>query len=565
MMGPHRIAAAARICLALLCVILWGAGSVAAQEPAARRIEQADREPQNWLTFYGNYRAWSYSPLEQITRENVKQLVPAWAFPTGGQNGLQAAPLVVDGVLYLENHQNHVFAMEAATGRPLWTYSYEAAESKSQPIPGARGLAIGYGLVYMGTHDNHLVALDAKTGKEIWNVQVPDPVPCCGITGAPLLVKDKVITGVTGGEVEHRGYLTAFDAKTGKMVWRFNTTPSPGEPGSETWSGDSWKTGGASTWFTGSYDPELNLIYWGVGNPSSDFVGDRREGTNLYTDSLIALDADTGKLKWYFQEVPHDLWDFDSNAEPVLVDLNQNGRMRKLVIHSTKGGYAYVLDRETGKLVKAFPYVQNLNWSGGLDKDGKPRKPVMPVKGSNFLFCPGTIGGRNFNHSAYSPRTGLWYSNDFEICARLEPETVDAKEGERNFGGTFAMELSPNSKPNIGAFDPLTGERKWTFATNYPNASSLLATAGDLIFAGDLGGNAFALDAKSGEKLWSFNTGGKIASPPVSFSVNGRQYVAISTGGGSIVERSLLTLYPEAKGHVPADASTLFVFALPVK
>ena len=204
----------------------------------------------------------------------------------------------------------------------------------------------------MGTKDNHLVAIDAKTGKEVWNVQVPDANQCCGITGAPLLVKDKVITGIVGGEWAHRGYITAFDAKTGKMVWRFYTIPAPGEPGSETWPGDSWKTGGGSTWFTGSYDPELNLIYWGIGNPSSDFFGEHRKGSNLYTDSLVALDADTGKMKWYFQEIPHDLWDFDSNAEPVLIDVNQNGQRRKLVLHSNKGGYAYLLDRETGKLAR---------------------------------------------------------------------------------------------------------------------------------------------------------------------------------------------------------------------
>lgn len=552
----------------LLYVSFCGTPSVAAQEPTANRIEHADKEPQNWLTFFGNYRAWSYSALNQITRANVKQLVPVWAFATGGQNGLEAAPLVVDGVLYIENHQNHVFAVDAATGRPLWEYPYQSSR-KAMPSPaalGTRGLAIGYGLVYMGTQDNHLVAIDAKTGKEVWNVQVPDTTECCGITGAPLLVKNEVITGIVGGEVAHRGYLTAFDAKTGKMVWRFYTIPAPGEPGSETWPGDSWRTGGGSTWFTGSYDPELNLIYWGIGNPSSDFFGEHREGSNLYTDSLVALDADTGKLKWYFQEIPHDLWDFDSNPESVLIDVNQNGQPRKLVLHSNKGGYAYLLDRQTGKLAKTFAYAQDINWSSGLDKDGKPLNPVVPTKVNDFLFCPGPAGARNFNHSAYSPRTGYWYSNDLELCARLEPQDSDVKEGDLYSGGKIPpLELSAKAKPNISAFDPLTGERKWMFATKYPNSSSLLATAGDLIFAGDVEGHAFALDAKSGEKLWSFNTGGKIASPPVSFSIDSRQYIAISTGGGALVERAVPNLYPEAKGHLPADASTLFVFALPSK
>jgi len=373
------IASAMRAAAAIMCITFCCTCSGAAQELTAKRIEHAEKEPQNWLTFYGNYRAWSYSSLDQITRENVKQLVPVWAFPTGGQTGLQAAPLVVDGVLYLENHQNHVFAVDASTGRPLWDYAYQSSRkaNPSQLAVGTRGLAVGNGLVFMGTRDNHLVAIDAKTGQEVWKLQVPDTTECCGITGAPLLVKDKVLTGLYDGEFAHRGYLTAFDVKTGKMAWRFYTIPAPGEPGSESWPGDSWKTGGGSTWFTWSYDPELNLIYWGIGNPSSDLFGEHRKGSNLYTDSLVALDADTGKLNWYFQETPHDLWDFDSNPEPVLIDVNQNGQLRKLVLHSTKGGYAYLLDRQTGKLVKTFAYAQDINWSSGLDKDGKPLNPVV--------------------------------------------------------------------------------------------------------------------------------------------------------------------------------------------
>jgi alcohol dehydrogenase (cytochrome c) len=544
-----------------LCAIFFAASSAPAQEVTARRLEQADNEPQNWLTYYGNYRAWSYSALNQITRGNVKQLAPVWAFATGGQGGLEAAPLEADGVLYLENHQNRVFAVDAATGRPLWNYVYE---SKPQgQFTAGRGLAIGYGMIFMGTNDDHLVALDAKTGKEIWNVEVQDTTRCCGIRSAPLVVKDKVITGVTGGEIAHRGYLSAFDAKTGKMVWRFYTIPAPGEPGSETWPGDSWKTGGGSTWLTGSYDPELNLVYWGVGNPSSDFFGEKRQGSNLYTGSLIALDADTGKLKWHFQEIEHDLWDYDASAEPVLIDAEQNGQRRKLVLHSNKGGHAYLLDRETGKLLRVFQYVQAENWSGGLDENGKPVNPVIPEKGKDYLFCPGALGGRNFNHSAYSPNTKWWYTSDIEFCSHFRPEEMNPKEGEGFFGGKFDLSLSPTGKPNISAFDPLTGEKRWTFLTKYPNASSLLATAGDLIFAGDIEGYAFALDAKTGKKLWSFNTGGRISSPPISFSLNGRQYIAISTGGGGNIERFSPDIFPELKGHLPVDASTLFVFALP--
>jgi alcohol dehydrogenase (cytochrome c) len=540
----------------------------AAQEVTPERIVHAAKEPQNWLTFYGNYRAWSYSPLNQITRENVHRLLPAWTFPTGGHGGLESAPIVADGKLYLEDQGNNVFALDAATGKLMWNYAYKSAKDGRAGNGRARGLAIGFGMLFMGTRENRLIALDAKTGKEVWNVEIENSLRCgCGISSAPLLVKDKVITGVTGGESAHRGYISAFDAKTGQLAWRFYTIPEPGQPGSETWTGDSWKLGGGSSWFTGSYDPELNLIFWGVGNPSSDLYGGDRMGANLYTDSLVALDADTGKLRWYFQETPHDVYDYDSDPEPVLVDVQQNGQMRKLIIHSSKNGFAYIIDRETGKFVRGFPYVDTVTWAKGLDKDGKPIEPVMPEAGKvekDYLFCPGTQGGRNRNHSAYSPQTGLWYTTALEVCSRLTPQPQhDVKEGESFWGGLREEALNPNAVPHIAAFNPMTGEKVWSFPTKYFNASSLLATAGDLIFGGDLEGNAFALDAKTGEKLWSFNTGSRIASPAVSFAINGRQYIAIDSGGGSLIEARAPLYWPEAKNDIGQEASTLFVFALP--
>jgi len=558
--------------LFLVCLALAGAGLARGQEPTPSRIIQSEKEPQNWMTFYGNYGAWSYSRLDQINRKNVSELVPVWAFPTGAPPndfprwGLEAAPLVMDGVLYLEGPQNNVYAADAATGRPLWTYAYKLPTVPFPSSRGARGLAMGYGMIYMGTQDNHVVAIDAKTGDEVWNVEVQNVLECgCNITSPPLVVKDKVIAGGTGGDRAHRGYLSAFDAKTGKLLWRFYTVPGPGEPGNETWTGDSWKLGGGATWLTGSYDPELNLIYWGVGNPSSDFYGDDRKGTNLYTGSLVALDADTGKLKWYFQETPHDLYDYDSQPEPVLIDADMNGRKRKLVVHASKNGFVYVLDRETGQYISSFPYLEDINWTKGLDKNGRPTETVIPDANKDFLFCPGANGGRSFNHSAYSPRTGLWYTTSFEICAHFKPEKMDVKEGDQFMGGTMNEVANPKVPPHISAFDPLTGKRQWSFQTKYFNLSSLLATGGDLIFGGDLEGYAFALDARTGEKVWSFNTGGRIASPPVSYSVNGRQYVAVSSGGGSVTENFVPRIWPESKGHLPQATATLFVFALPEK
>src|SRR5450759_1771712 len=322
------------------------AHSATTHEITSSRLVDAGKEPQNWLTYFGNYAAWSYSSLDQITRQNVKQIVPVWAFPTGElRGGLMATPLVADGVMYLMGPRNRVFALDAVTGRQIWKYFYQLPDG---PVPyqnGSRGVAIGYGLVYFGSLDNHVVALDAKTGREVWQIEIEDVRQCgCNVTSAPLLVKDKVIVGVTAGDSAHRGYLHAYDAKTGKHLWRFYTIPAAGEPGNETWAGDSWKLGGGSTWFTGSYDPELNLVYWGVGNASSDYYGEDRQGENLYTESLVALDADTGKLRWYFQETPHDVYDYDSNAEPMLIDVTGNGQTRKLVVHASKNGFAYVLD-----------------------------------------------------------------------------------------------------------------------------------------------------------------------------------------------------------------------------
>jgi len=546
----------------LLCMILGTASMASAQDATTTRIEHADKEPQNWLTFYGNYKGWAYSPLNQITRENVKRITPVWAFPAGFPTGtaglrpgLEAAPLVVDGVLYLEGMQNNVYAIDAATGQSLWTYEYKWPEVKTFSIRGARGLAYGDGRIYMGTQNNHMVALDAKTGAEVWNILVEENSECnCRITAPPLYVKGKVFTGNAGsGYQALRGHINAYDAKTGKLIWHFEVIPAPGEPGAETWAGAEegyWKTGGGGAWFTGTYDAEMNLIYWGTGDPTP-IDGRLRPGPNLYTASLLALDVDTGKMKWFFQETPHDLYDYDSAAEPIIVDMEVAGHKRQVIIHPTKNGYTYLYDRETGKFMSSFPYSAP-NWNKGVDNQGHPIDPVVPKELKDGLVCPSIhTGGRGIQHSTYSPHTGWWYTSDFELCSHF---INGADKGD---------ELNPTVPPNISAFDPATGKKEWTFNTKYYNMSSLLSTAGDLIFGGDLDGEVFALDAKTGQKLWAFNTGGRIASAPVSYSINGRQYIAIGSGGGSETEGRLSKYYPNA--HIAQPASTLFVFALPEK
>jgi len=537
----------------------------AMKEVTGARLAGAAKEPGNWMTYFGTYNAQRYSALNQITRANVRLLAPAWAFQTGKiEGGLNSAPLVVDGVMYLVGSYDRVFALDAVTGKPFWHYFYKVPTG---PIPfgtSVRGIAVGYGLVFMGTLDNHMVALDAKTGKEVWNVEVEDYRKCgCNVNAAPIVVKDKVVVGVTGGDTAHRGYLNAFDARTGKHAWRFYTIPGPGEPGFETWEGDSWKLGGGATWMTGSYDPELNLIYWGVGNPSSDFYGGDREGTNLYTASVVAIDGDTGKLRWHYQEVPHDEYDFDAAYEPTLIDVERNGQKRKLLVHTNKSGYVWVLDRVTGKYINAWPHVDTINWVKSFDKDGNHIGRLEVPLGKSTVVCPYWGGGRSWNHQAYSPRTGWLYNHGVEWCGLITPMRQEAREGRGFVAGTITAQNPPNGQAygHIDAFDPISGMKKWTVKMKYPLTSSLLATGGDVLFTADVEGNFLAFDAKTGEQLYSFNTGSGTRGSPITYAVKGRQYIAVPTGLGSIFTGGLGTLWPEARNF--QSGSTLFVFALP--
>ena len=535
------------------------------REVTGERLVKAAGEPQNWMTYYGTYDGKRYSTLNQINRANVKQLAPVWAFQTGKiEGGLNATPLVADGVLYLVGSFNRVFALDAVTGKLFWQYFYKLPQSAIPYGTSVRGIALGYGLVFMGTLDNHLVALDARTGKEVWNVEIENYQQCgCNVTAAPLVVKDKVVVGVTGGDSAHRGYINAFEAKTGKAVWRFYTIPGPGEPGFETWEGESWKLGGGATWMIGSYDPEQNLIFWGIGNPSSDFHGDNREGDNLYTDSIVALDADTGKLKWHYQEIPHDTYDFDSAYEQVLIDVERDGKKQKLLIHPQKSGFTWVLDRTTGKYINAWKHIDSINWVKGFDKDGKHIGRLELPVGKSTLVCPFWGGSRSWNHSSFSPRTGWLYNHGIEWCSLVTPMPQNPKEGQGFVAGTTVPKPPPNGEysTHIDAFDPVTGAKKWTIKTKYPLTSSLLSTASDLLFTADVEGNFLAYDAKTGEQLYSFNMGSGTRGSPITYSVNGRQYIAVPSGLGSIFTAGLGSVWPEARNF--QSGSTLFVFALP--
>ena len=520
----------------------------------------------NWPHYGGAYQFWRYSALEQINRSNVKKLVPVWAFQTGVvDGGLQATPIVVDGVMYLSSSWNRVFAINAETGRELWHYYYQNPRQIGIIYsPWNRGVAVGEGRVFMGTLDNYVVALDQKTGRELWKVNVEDLRQCgCNITGAPLVVKNKVMVGVTGGDSAHRGYITAFDVVTGRMAWRFYTIPGPGEKGHETWEGESWKYGGGASWMTGSYDRELNLVYWGIGNPAADFYGDSRRGANLYTDSVVALDPETGELKWYFQQIPHDVWDWDSAYESVLLDLPVKGKMRKLLLNTNKGGYTFVVDRTNGEFISAWPVAEAINWIKGVDEKGELIERYEPQIGKPTFICPSIGGGRQWNQGAYSPRTGWYYTTGIEWCQEVTAQKEEPKEGLNFFGGVFQLKPPPTGRAygHLDAYHPVTGQKFWTYSSKYPLLASVLATAGDLIFTGDAEGDFFALDAQSGTKLWSFQTGSGHRGSSISYAVKGRQYIATPSGWGSAVAGLMPQIWPETEEF--RSGSTLFVFALP--
>jgi alcohol dehydrogenase (cytochrome c) len=490
------------------------------------RILRADQEPQNWLTYSGTVLGHRHSRLTQVTPSNVKDLELAWIWQSQSRGRFEATALVVDGILYTVQAPNDVVALDAVTGRVIWAYTH-TPDGRARASGGGgrpnRGLAILGGTLFMGTLDAHLLAIDAYTGKLIWNSTVAnalDPVcqgdMCYVITHAPLVVKDKVIVGVGGGDGPIRGFIAAFDVVTGKEIWRFHTIPAPGEPGSETWAGDSWRTGGVGVWTTGAYDPDLNLTYWGTGNPAPARNGSTRLGDNLYSDSVVALDVDTGKVKWYYQFTPHDDQDWDSAQVPVLTDLEWQGRLRKVILWANRNGLMYVLDRTTGEFVLGKPFVE-VNWMNGFDGKGRPvrvrndragpaAKPVRPG-------CCAT----NWYSPSYSPNTGLFYFPLLEDAA-----------SSKGYGA-------------IGAFDPRTGERTWEFRMNGAVFSAgVLTTASDLLFTGVEGNSSpaapgvdgyfYALDARTGQLLWRMSLAGSVHGGPMSYSVRGKQYIAVAAG-----------------------------------
>src|ERR1700683_773629 len=479
----------------ILFMICSALSSAAAQDAGATRAD--------WPHYGGTQFSWRYSTLDQINSTNIKALTPAWLFQTGDYaENLQATPLVENGVMYLITARARVFALDAATGREIWIYRYPEPPRNVPGFVGNRGLAIGDGKVFFGTKDNYMAALDQKTGRLLWRVNIDDAQQCgCNITAAPLVVKDKVIVGGTGGDGAHRGYITAFSTKNGRLARRWYVITGPGEKGNETWKGDSWRFGGGAPWLTGSYDPALNLVYWGTGNAAADFYDadsvaagvDKSKDVNLYTASVVALDADTGKLRWYHQEVPDDLWDFDSAYECVLIDRTINGQMRKLLVHMNKSGVTFVLDRVTGDFIGVFSMPEVQTWISGITEDGKLVGRREPEAGKVVNTCPSAAGAKSWNSMAYSPRTGYIYTPTNELCNDLTSNSTPALEGRFHANGGFSFKLPPNrtTYSHLDAWDPVTRKRIWSMPYRYVLLASVLATAGDLVFTGDPEGNFF--------------------------------------------------------------------------
>ena len=528
---------------AALGLLLLGAGIAAQAQTRIQvpyeRIRNSSNEPGNWLTYGGDYSAQRYSTLAQITPANVANLKSLWVYQQAETVKWEVTPIVVDGVMFITERPNIVTALDAKTGRPLWTYRRPALAADVPICCGTnnRGLAVLGDAVYLNTFDAHIVCIDANTGLERWDKVVIDYHLGYSMTGAPLALKDKIVVGVAGGEFGIRGFLDAYDAKTGERAWRFYTIPGKGEPGNETWGvGDSWKTGGASTWVTGSFDPALNTIYWGTGNPGPDYNGDDRPGDNLYANSVVALDADTGKLKWHFQFTPHDVHDWDSCQVPVLFEANVNGKPRKMLSFTNRNGFYFALDRANGEFVSGGAYAKQ-TWAKGLDDHGRPvvLPGTEPTPEGNLVY-PGLGGNSNWAAPAFNPLTGMVYVNtgtDFGQTYVKTPRPYEVGGHFENGGGRNVLGEEPVGI--LRAMDGSTGKTMWEFKMRNKSGANVLTTVTGLVFSGTAEGDLYAVEAATGKLLWNYPGGSRIGGGIITFLVEGTQRIAVAIGAGLFV------------------------------
>lgn len=496
-----------------------------------QRLQNAAAEPHNWLTYWGDLRGTHYSGLKQITPANAPNLKSAWTYQLGG-NTVETTPLVVDGLMFVTGPLNNAAALDARTGRPLWHYTRRLPKVASHcTVMTNRGFAILGDRLYMATLDMHLVALDAKSGNVIWDVEVDDYTKGFSITHAPLAIDGKIIVGVTSGECALTGWVDAFDAKTGKKLWRTHSTPQPGDPNRKTWIPEtSADFGGAPTWTTGTYDGDTDTVFWATGNPGPDYDGTVRGGDNLYSCSVLALDAKTGKMKWWFQFTPHDVHDWDGNETPMLIDGVVKGQKRKLLVTAQRNGFYYVLDRVTGEFLAGREFAKQ-TWAKGLDGKGRPivLPNTTPTPQGNYV-CPDAAGTANWGAPSYDPATNFFLVSVREACATYTSVTKTPIPGEGFTGGGVEVDPKVGQPGSVRALEATTGLRKWDFPLHIgSSATGVIATAGGVVFASSNDGNLIALDSKSGKYLWHYYTGANIVTAPISYAVDGKQYVAIAS------------------------------------
>ncbi len=524
------------LCGAAVAALMLGARLESrAQNVTYDEILHSASHPEDWLTYGGNYASQRFSELKQINKANVNQLKLRWVYQLRKTGIFESSPIVVDGLMYVTEPPTTVTALDVRTGRPVWRWSADLPQHLLTIglFPTNRGVAILSDTVYVATIDAHLVALDAKTGVMRWSVEIGDNSKAVAITQAPMAINGKIVVGMGGGEGGLRGYIDAYDAKDGKRLWRLYTIPTTGEPGVETWEGDSYKYGGATTWNTGAYDPELNTLYWGTGNPAPDWNGDARKGDNLYSCSLLAIDADTGKLKWYFQFSPHETHDWDASEPPILFDATIDGKKRKIVTQADRNAFYYVIDRVTGEFITGKAYAKE-TWAKGLDAKGRPieNPNIDPTTQGNLIY-PSITGSVNWTSSSYSPLTGLFYVDTREQGAyyyKGHPTIDPHNPNDVGGGGGQKLVNGDAAYTAVRALEATTGDRKWEFKLVGDSWTGTLATAGGLVFCADSQGVFFALDADNGKPLWNIQLGNAVRANPITYAVDGKQYVVGEAG-----------------------------------
>ena len=541
MIRRPRLYVAGFLVLTSLLLSLPLPGRTQSRDVTDDRLLNAESDGANWLMYNRTYNGWRYSPLAQINAGTIKRLVPKWIFAGGALGEQQMTPVVNDGVMFTTSTAlgwNRVHALNARTGEALWRHERKIPEDVGalvRVIPHNRGVALYRDRVIFGTLDAHLVALDAKTGAPVWETKIADYADGYFVSQAPLVVKGKVVVGIAGpGEMGPRGFVEAFDAATGKSLWRWYSIPAAGEAGSETWSADTWKIGGGAVWHTGTYDPATNLLYVGTGNPAP-WIADMRRGDNLYTMSAVALDVDTGTLKWYHQYLANEAWDFDTMAEHHVIDVVRNGQSHKAVVQANKLGYVYTLDRINGKFLSAAPFVKSLTWGGpdpatgkGVENAGlRPRMGGPPVE-----VCPSLLGATGWQPKVYNPKTGYLYIPSNEFCMRYAyVADLTYKKGQLFTGVTTEHFSKAEQAGVLRAFDVNQNKVVWEWSNRTPLISHTLSTAGDLVFQGTPEGKVVALNAKNGQELWSFSLGTPQSGGIMSYAVDGKQYLAVAAGG----------------------------------